>query len=209
MINRFEKNRRKIILKWLVNGKVLDMGSTGHGDYEPTLHQFLKDNVDGNVIGLDIKKDENVDIVLDLNKKKYPIKSKSYDTIIAGDIIEHLDCPLIFLKECKRILKPNGRIILTTPNMNSITYILGIVNTTDRKFILHSHAWNMGLFDELVHRAGFKTIHKELFNSLASWDYILDLLTNIFPVFKTELFYVWEKGDEPSQSEVVLKGLKR
>jgi len=202
MVTRFEKERRKKILKWLIHGKVLDMGSIGHGELKPTLHHFLKDIDVGEVIGLDIKNGKDVDIVLDLNKKEYPIKSDSYDTIIAGEIIEHLDLPFNFLKECKRILKPNGRLIVTTPNMTSICYILGIVKN-DERFINHSHSWNMLLFDELLKRTDFKVIHKELFNNLASRDYLLDWFTKIFPVFKTGLFYVLEKSGKKLVREVM------
>ena len=76
--------------------------------------------------------------------------------------------------------------------MTSITYILGIVKNIDKKHY-HSHAWSINLFDALVDRAGFKVVHKEVFNNLASRDYILDIFTKIFPVFKTGLFYVLEK----------------
>lgn len=191
MILKWLKEETYLGVKIIGHGKVLDMGSTGFGEYNPSLHEFLKENVIGEVIGLDIK---NADLIINLNNKTYSIESESYDTIIAGEIIEHLNHPIIFLEECKRILKPNGRIIIITPNMTSICYILGIIKNIDKKNY-HCHAWNMDLFDALVYRSGLKVIHKKLFNKLASWDYILDLLTKIFPIFKTEMFYVLEKSD--------------
>jgi len=190
-LSRFEKNRRNLMLKWIDGNDILDMGSNGTEQYKPNLHQFLKQNYE-NVIGIDRVKGADVDKVVDLNEKEYSLTSNSFDTIVAGEIIEHLDHPMLFLEECKRILKPDGRLIITTPNMNSITYILGIVKNIDKRHY-HCHAWNIDLFDALVDRAGFKVIHKELFNNLASRDYILDLFTNIFSVFKTGLFYVLEK----------------
>ena len=39
--------------------------------------------------------------------------------IIASEIIEHIYDTDFFIEELKRILKPNGRIIITTPNMHS------------------------------------------------------------------------------------------
>lgn len=39
-----------------------------------------------------------------------------FDVITALDLIEHLPNPGLFLDSCKRHLKPNGRLILTTPN---------------------------------------------------------------------------------------------
>ena len=45
-----------------------------------------------------------------------PIKNCVIDGIFAGELIEHLENPGLFLSECKRVLKRNGVIIITTPN---------------------------------------------------------------------------------------------
>jgi 2-polyprenyl-3-methyl-5-hydroxy-6-metoxy-1,4-benzoquinol methylase len=42
-----------------------------------------------------------------------------YDTILAFDIIEHLESPHNFLKSCLKKLTPEGTLILTSPNTNS------------------------------------------------------------------------------------------
>ena len=42
--------------------------------------------------------------------------SKKYDLIIATEVIEHLKSPLSFLNDCIKLLKPKGKILLTTPN---------------------------------------------------------------------------------------------
>jgi SAM-dependent methyltransferase len=41
---------------------------------------------------------------------------RQFDTIVAGEIIEHLENPGQFLTTARRHLKPGGRLILTTPN---------------------------------------------------------------------------------------------
>ena len=43
--------------------------------------------------------------------------NETVDFVIATEIIEHLVYPLHFLAEAKRILKPGGRILITTPNV--------------------------------------------------------------------------------------------
>ena len=43
----------------------------------------------------------------------FPVK---FDVIFAGDLIEHLSNPGLFLDSCYRNLKDDGRLILTTPN---------------------------------------------------------------------------------------------
>ena len=58
-----------------------------------------------------------------------PVKNERYDVIIASEIIEHVFDTDFFIEELKRILKPNGRIIITTPNMhfaaNRLLFLMG------------------------------------------------------------------------------------
>lgn len=59
------------------------------------------------------------DVVCDVNKR-IELEDKSVDVIIAGEIIEHLFTPFKFLKECHRILKEGGIIVISTPNLCSL-----------------------------------------------------------------------------------------
>lgn len=43
-----------------------------------------------------------------------------FDVIFAGDLIEHLSNPGLFLAACARHLKEGGRLVLTTPNCYSL-----------------------------------------------------------------------------------------
>jgi len=65
---------------------------------------------------LDIKqtKENPVDFVADLNQKITSIKNNSFDCVICTQVIEHLTNPQMAFKEFKRILKPDGRLFLTT-----------------------------------------------------------------------------------------------
>lgn len=62
-------------------------------------------------------------------QKKFPFKDESFDIIFSGQVIEHLLNPDFFLDECHRILKKNGKLILTTPNLtawfNRIIFLFG------------------------------------------------------------------------------------
>lgn len=46
---------------------------------------------------------------------------EAFDVITAFELIEHLNNPLLLLRECHRILKPEGVLIINTPNAASWT----------------------------------------------------------------------------------------
>ena len=46
---------------------------------------------------------------------KLPFKANFFDVVLATEIIEHLDQPKLMLMEIQRVLKSDGRLILTTP----------------------------------------------------------------------------------------------
>jgi len=51
---------------------------------------------------------------------KIDLPDASVDAFVAGEILEHLYSPLHFLKEAARVLKKDGHLILTTPNISYI-----------------------------------------------------------------------------------------
>lgn len=48
--------------------------------------------------------------------EKIPFRSRSFDSIIAFEVIEHLQDDIAFLHELKRLIRPNGTIAISTPN---------------------------------------------------------------------------------------------
>lgn len=46
-----------------------------------------------------------------------PVEDNFFDVIIAGDIIEHLMDTDVFLQELRRVLRPGGYLLITTPNI--------------------------------------------------------------------------------------------
>jgi ubiquinone/menaquinone biosynthesis C-methylase UbiE len=62
-------------------------------------------------------------------EKKWPYKNNTFNSVIGVEIIEHMVNPDHFLREAKRVLKQEGKLILTTPNLanwfNRILFLLG------------------------------------------------------------------------------------
>ncbi|MBI5145157.1 MAG: class I SAM-dependent methyltransferase [Candidatus Omnitrophica bacterium] len=97
-------------------GRLLDIGC-GDGDYaKMALGLGFK------VVAADIDQDRfryrneiefrNCDVT-----KEIPFPDNSFDYILFLEIIEHLKNPYIVLSEVNRILKSNGTLILSTPNI--------------------------------------------------------------------------------------------
>lgn len=85
------------------------------------------------------------------------LRGKSFDLIYHSGVLEHVNDPVSFLKQQHNQLKPNGILIISTPD-----YTESIVNG-DISMLLHEH---LSYFDEeslrqCVKKAGFKDIKIE------------------------------------------------
>lgn len=49
--------------------------------------------------------------------KEIPFPDSFFSVAVAGEVIEHLFDPLVFLKETWRVLESGGQLVLTTPNL--------------------------------------------------------------------------------------------
>lgn len=66
----------------------------------------------------------------DIENEEFPYPENCFDKVILGDVIEHIFNTDKLLEKCKRVLKNNGTLIITTPNVASlgrrIMLLLGI-----------------------------------------------------------------------------------
>jgi 2-polyprenyl-3-methyl-5-hydroxy-6-metoxy-1,4-benzoquinol methylase len=115
--------RKKMMLDLTGKNKiVLDLGCY--------YYLFDKQLIDNNneVYGLDLspkvlQRAKRVGVkayLCNLETDKWPVKANFFDTVIAGDIIEHILDTDQFLQNIRRVLKKNGTLVLTTPNLASL-----------------------------------------------------------------------------------------
>lgn len=132
--------------------KILDVGCNS-GNLGAKIIQEKK----GIVWGIDYsnkvvdlaKKKLNFAKVFDLESYELPFVDEKFDLIIFADVLEHLRYPEIILSKYQKMLKSNGRIIVSIPNIANI-YIRfkllrgcwnytenGILDKTHFKFFTH------------------------------------------------------------------------
>ncbi|MBN1303046.1 MAG: methyltransferase domain-containing protein [Anaerolineales bacterium] len=53
-----------------------------------------------------------------------PLAADSFDCIILSEVIEHLEHPELVIREAQRVLRPGGKLLVTTPNYRSLWPVL-------------------------------------------------------------------------------------
>jgi len=87
----------------LQNALVLDVGSLNvNGTYRP-----LVESRGWKYIGLDIRPGRNVDIVTS-EPYRYPFEDGTFDVVISGSTMEHIQALWLWMPELHRILKGGG-----------------------------------------------------------------------------------------------------
>ena len=101
-----------------INGEnILDCGA-GKGSFTEQLV-----NKDGKVYACDIDP-SRFRLEIPFKKANFnnhiPFNNSFFDKIISIEVIEHLENPAIFIKELSRMIKKNGQLIITTPNIQNV-----------------------------------------------------------------------------------------
>jgi len=80
-------------------------------------------------------------------------EKKTYEAIVAGEVLEHVENPLKFLKECNQLLEKEGLLILSTPNPHSIIefFLTLLINKkyfyTKDHVMIYPQRWLIRLLD--------------------------------------------------------------
>ncbi|MEX0968762.1 MAG: class I SAM-dependent methyltransferase, partial [Bacteroidia bacterium] len=98
--------------------KVLDMGA-GHGAFTSRLYDMGYDvhacDLFPEIFQFDKVECRKVDIT-----RKFPYEDNSFDLVIAIEVSEHILDHENFFSETGRILKPDGKLYISTPNILSL-----------------------------------------------------------------------------------------
>ena len=127
-----------------------------------------------------------------IGKDACPVQDRSFDLVVASDIIEHLIDTDRFLKDIQGMIKPEGHIIITTPNLgwwlNRLRLLSGkppwsfpgVSSTVQKDLMIDLNHIRINLTDEWSHlfrHHGFR-IEKirgyRLNGCLSGWKLLID-----------------------------------
>lgn len=128
-----DKRLEEILLDLLPRSEKISYLDVGCYDGKKTLERAKKIGTN-KIIGVDLPTigatkalKRGVKVIFGDLDEKWPIRSNSVDCITATEVIEHLVDVDNFFKEIKRILKPGGKVIITTDNLASYHNILALL----------------------------------------------------------------------------------
>lgn len=94
------------------------------------------------------------------------LPAESFDAVTLNQVMEHLYDPRATLNECLRILKPGGRLILTTPNVDSMGAVEFGRYWRGWEPPRHLHLFSVAALQRLVQQSGFEVTDARSY----SWD---------------------------------------
>jgi ubiquinone/menaquinone biosynthesis C-methylase UbiE len=108
-------NSRVRALLASLSGRVLDVGGSAG-----TLHEELLKRIPGEkIVSLDIELIHVRTHQVLGDGQKMPFRNEAFQSILGGEVIEHVQNPRAFIRECWRVLEYNGVLALSTPNKKS------------------------------------------------------------------------------------------
>lgn len=119
-----------------------------------------------------------------------PFRPNTFDCIIAAEIIEHVADPRLFIDQLLKVLRPGGKLIVTTPFEEKITYSLCIHCNRPTSQHAHLHSFSKDSLAQLVRRDRVVNLKMKSFSNKA----LTKLQTHIF--FKYLPTSLWRVADQ-------------
>lgn len=118
-----KKNKKNFLLEAIANlftnlpkGKVLDLGC-GEGDYAKRLKDLGFNVIAGDIDIARFRYKNEIEFKHCDITKEVPFPADYFDYVLLMEVIEHLRNPYVVMPEINRIIKKNGSLILSTPNI--------------------------------------------------------------------------------------------
>ncbi|MGN5380582.1 class I SAM-dependent methyltransferase [Streptomyces lasalocidi] len=107
----------------------------------------------------------------------FPFADGSLDGILAGDLIHMLFDPAAFLRECCRVLKPDGVLVVTTLNLASLQdrlrFLAGRapfqIDPLHEVLRLHIRPFTFSALEETLRRTGWRPVARKSNHLVFRW----------------------------------------
>lgn len=107
IVNRTSSAKIQAALRQHAHGVCLDLGC-GLKPFESLIRTQVTQYV-----AMDIEPRSKIHVLGDA--LSLPFRPSSFDTLLCSEVLEHLDNPIVALREMHNALKPSGSLILSTP----------------------------------------------------------------------------------------------
>ena len=162
--------------------RLLDIGA-GSGIFiqEAAKHGYVATGIEPSEYLVNQAKQDGLNIVMGTFPDDCP--KEKYDLIFLTDVIEHIANPLPMLKCLPDYLTPNGKVIITTPDVSSIlARVLG--KNWWHYRVAHIGYYNKNTLGYIMERAGFVPVRWKYAKWYFSPKYIMERLTKYLPFAK-------------------------
>jgi SAM-dependent methyltransferase len=87
-----------------------------------------------------------------------PLEDNRFDAVWSSEVIEHVTDTGRWLSEVRRVLRPQGRLLLTTPNHSRLRLLVAGIELYSEPLGDHLHLYSRQSLRELLHDFGFGEI---------------------------------------------------
>ena len=133
----YDQRRLKILAKLATGRTVLDVGYAQQPN--PHLGRFHRTGLDLNRPKSDVKYEE--ELVGNVSSVTELFAGRTFDTIIAAEIIEHLENPFELLRDLRTILADDGRLLVSTPNPLAFPVVIAELLRLKKFFYTRDHLY--------------------------------------------------------------------
>jgi SAM-dependent methyltransferase len=157
-----DETRRAFLVGEVTRGeRALDLGC-GEGDFTALLAEAGAAAVGVEIANAAIRrartKHPGLDFRLAPIDGPLPLEDNAFDLVWASEVIEHVADTARWLSEVRRVLRPGGRLLLTTPSHGRLWLALGGIERFSEPLGDHLHLYSRRSLVQVLREFGFAEV---------------------------------------------------
>jgi SAM-dependent methyltransferase len=156
--------RERKAREWVpAGGRVLDIGCH-RGEFLASLGDRITDSVGLDPLAPPIET-PRYRLLPEPFREPLPFPDGSFDAVVMLATLEHIRDKDPLARECRRVLRPGGRVIITVPSprVDAIVHTLVRLRLADGMSLDEHHGFDPAQTEKLFAGHGFRTEHHHLF----------------------------------------------